>query len=68
MVFKSLGIAFLYLVLSPFSAVILYYWRKLFYKIKGLSGITLLAMNKRDELNRINNMYIKLMDNISSIY
>jgi hypothetical protein len=68
MVFKSSAIAFLYLVLSPFSAVILYYWRKLFYKIKGLSGITLLAMNKRDELNRINSLYIKLMDNISSIY
>lgn len=67
-IFKSFGIAFLYLVLSPASAVILYYWRKLFYKIKGLTGITLLAMNKREEFNHINNLYFKLMDSVKSIY
>jgi 1-acyl-sn-glycerol-3-phosphate acyltransferase len=68
MIFKSLGIAFLYLVLSPISAAILYYWRKLYYKIKGLAGITILAINKREEFNHINNLYFKLMNGIKSIY
>ncbi|HDP76324.1 MAG TPA: hypothetical protein ENN49_10780 [Bacteroidales bacterium] len=67
-IFKSLGMAFLYLVLSPVSAAALYYWRKLFYKVKGLTGITLLAMNKHEEFKHINNLHFKLMDRIKSIY
>lgn len=68
LLFKSVGIAFLYLLFSPVSAVILYYWRKLFYKIKGLAGITILAMNKHEEYNHINSLYYRLMNCIKSIY
>lgn len=68
LLFKSVGIAFLYLLFSPVTAVILYYWRKLFYKIKGLAGITILAMNKHEEYNHTNSLYFKLMDCVKSIY
>lgn len=68
LLFKSVGIAFLYLLFSPVSALILYYWRKLFYKIKGLADITILAMNKHEEYNHTNNLYFNLMDCVKSIY
>lgn len=68
LLFKSTGIAFLYLLFSPVSAVFLYYWRKLFFKIKGLAGTTILTINKHEEYNYVNNLYFNLMNCIKSIY
>jgi len=68
LILKSLAMALLYLVLLPPAAVILYYWRKLFYKIRGLTSILIFAMRNRNEFELINNHFNRLMNDIKSIF
>ena len=51
-----------------FLIVILYYWRKLFYKIRGLTSILIFAMRNRNEFELINNHFNRLMNDIKSIF
>ncbi|MEY1638338.1 1-acyl-sn-glycerol-3-phosphate acyltransferase [Tenuifilum osseticum] len=68
LILKSLAMALLYLVLLPPAAVILYNWRKLFYKIRGLISILIFATRNRNEFERINNHFNRLMNDIKSIF
>jgi len=68
LVLKSLAMALLYLALLPPSAIILYYWRNLFFKIRRLTGIVIFAMKNRNEFEQINNHYSRLMNDVKLIY
>jgi len=68
LIFNSLRIAILYLFAMPVTAIMLYHWRKLYYKIIAVTRIAVLAQQHPSELKRINNLYYMLIDEIKSIY
>jgi 1-acyl-sn-glycerol-3-phosphate acyltransferase len=66
--FKSLVISLIYFLSLPVSAFILFHWRRVLYKIMGISRVVRLGYSKRNEFEKVNKLYSELLPELAAVY